>query len=234
MADDLPNDTNTSQSTAATTPCKVQVDVVVGNDYYDEIIRSEKIEIESGVFLVSSSLGWMFSGRSREKHDVQTNPRRSGSSPTVTRNEDVDSAVGVVEVVVNSEDVQKFVKAINLSEEDSQNQQLQQRKHHQHQPVNQPEQLNNERSHQEDEKLSELVSEKNKLNDILLKKEKIMDDLKTCEKEKERLNDVLHSTRVDMHKVIEALHGHDKEEGENDTTEEDEVICFDLLSNIKQ
>ena len=52
MADDLPNRTE-----------RISIDVLIGNDYYDDIVKSEKIEIDEGLYLVNSTLGWMFSGR---------------------------------------------------------------------------------------------------------------------------------------------------------------------------
>ena len=39
------------------------IDVLFGNDYYDEIMKTEKINIDNGLYLVNSTLGWMFSGR---------------------------------------------------------------------------------------------------------------------------------------------------------------------------
>ena len=49
MADDLPDKNR-------------RIDILIVNNYYDEFITSEKIKIDSGLCLVNSSLGWMFSG----------------------------------------------------------------------------------------------------------------------------------------------------------------------------
>ena len=52
MADDLPDQERT-----------IKVDILLGNDYYDEIIGSDKLKLDRGLYLINSSLGWMFSGR---------------------------------------------------------------------------------------------------------------------------------------------------------------------------
>ena len=48
------------------------LDILLGNDYYDDVMMSEKIEVDKGLYLVKSSFGWMFSGRThcREKDEV--------------------------------------------------------------------------------------------------------------------------------------------------------------------
>ena len=53
MANDIPDDRNVV----------FKIDVLIGNDYYEDIISSEKIELEKGLYLVNSTLGWIFSGR---------------------------------------------------------------------------------------------------------------------------------------------------------------------------
>ena len=58
MADDLPDRDR-----------QMKIDIFIGNDYYDEFIISEKIRIVDGLFLVDSSLGWMFSGRADSNRD---------------------------------------------------------------------------------------------------------------------------------------------------------------------
>ena len=52
MADELP-----------TKERMVTIDLLIGNDYYDEIIGDEKMELDKGFYMVNSSLGWIFSGR---------------------------------------------------------------------------------------------------------------------------------------------------------------------------
>ena len=52
LADDLPVKDTT-----------MKLDILIGNDYYDEIMKSDKLKIDNGLYLVNSSLGWIFSGR---------------------------------------------------------------------------------------------------------------------------------------------------------------------------
>ena len=48
---------------------KYSLDILFGNDYYDDIVRSEKIEVDNGLYLINSALGWMFSGRMKGKEE---------------------------------------------------------------------------------------------------------------------------------------------------------------------
>ena len=41
----------------------IKIDILIGNDYYDDLMKTDKIEVEKGLYLVNSTLGWMFSGR---------------------------------------------------------------------------------------------------------------------------------------------------------------------------
>ena len=41
----------------------VKLDILIGSDYYDDIVKTDTIRIDSGLYLISSILGWMFSGR---------------------------------------------------------------------------------------------------------------------------------------------------------------------------
>ena len=41
----------------------LQLDILIGNDYYDDIIGLNKRQIDNGLYVVSSTVGWMFSGR---------------------------------------------------------------------------------------------------------------------------------------------------------------------------
>ena len=42
---------------------KYDVDIMIGDDYYDDIVKAEKIKVDEGLYLMNSTLGWMFSGR---------------------------------------------------------------------------------------------------------------------------------------------------------------------------
>ena len=39
------------------------IDILIGNDYYEDIMTSEKIQVDKGLYLLNSVVGWMFSGR---------------------------------------------------------------------------------------------------------------------------------------------------------------------------
>ena len=41
----------------------IKIGVLVGNDYYDDIMKMDKLQIDEGLYIVNSTLGWMFSGR---------------------------------------------------------------------------------------------------------------------------------------------------------------------------
>lgn len=41
----------------------ITLDLLVGNDYYLDIIQCDKIEVQPGLYLLSSKLGWILSGR---------------------------------------------------------------------------------------------------------------------------------------------------------------------------
>ena len=45
------------------TDTSTSIDFLLGNDYYWDVITSEKIEIRSGLYLISSKLGWIVTGR---------------------------------------------------------------------------------------------------------------------------------------------------------------------------
>ena len=52
MADDVPSRTTV-----------VKIDLLIGNDYYEDVVKTEKIKIDDGLYLVNYTLGWLFSGR---------------------------------------------------------------------------------------------------------------------------------------------------------------------------
>ena len=45
------------------------IDMLIGSDYYEDILKAEKIQIKNGLYLVNSPIGWMFSGRI--KHEAE-------------------------------------------------------------------------------------------------------------------------------------------------------------------
>ena len=77
LADDLP-DKDRSYT----------VDILIGNNYYDDIMGIEKIQIEEGRYLINSSLGWILSGRA-----TKLNSSSCDCEPTMfVRGEDVGVA----------------------------------------------------------------------------------------------------------------------------------------------
>ena len=46
------------------------IDLLIGSDYYEDILKAERIQIDNGLYLVNSSFGWMFSGRYMDKQEV--------------------------------------------------------------------------------------------------------------------------------------------------------------------
>ena len=50
----------------------LQIDILIGNDYYEEIIGPDRIQVDRGLYLINSTVGWMFSGRiDSEEEDVE-------------------------------------------------------------------------------------------------------------------------------------------------------------------
>ncbi|XP_061194310.1 uncharacterized protein LOC133202484 [Saccostrea echinata] len=59
FADTLPKTTENST-----------IDILIGNNYYLDLVSSEKIEINPGLYLLSSKLGWILTGRTQEKFEA--------------------------------------------------------------------------------------------------------------------------------------------------------------------
>ena len=55
LADTIPKENETTT-----------VDLLIGNDFYLDIILSHKIEVQPGLYLLSSKLGWILTGRTEE------------------------------------------------------------------------------------------------------------------------------------------------------------------------
>ena len=55
MADSIPSETETSA-----------IELLIGNDYYLDIILSQNIEVQPGLYLLASKLGWSLTGRTNE------------------------------------------------------------------------------------------------------------------------------------------------------------------------
>ncbi|XP_062602892.1 uncharacterized protein LOC134264633 [Saccostrea cucullata] len=46
------------------------VDILIGNDHYLDLILSEKIEVNQGLYLLSSKVGWILTGRTQANFEV--------------------------------------------------------------------------------------------------------------------------------------------------------------------
>ena len=55
LADDLPIERETSS-----------VELLIGNDYYLDVILPQKVEVQPGLYMLGSKLGWILSGRTSE------------------------------------------------------------------------------------------------------------------------------------------------------------------------
>ena len=55
MADSIPTESESSS-----------IELLIGNDYYLDILLSQKIEIQPGLYLLASKLGWILTGRTSE------------------------------------------------------------------------------------------------------------------------------------------------------------------------
>ncbi|XP_065899645.1 uncharacterized protein [Dysidea avara] len=49
-----------------------QVDMLVGNDYYFDLLQPRKIDLGNGLFLFQSTLGWIFGGKVASKTEVES------------------------------------------------------------------------------------------------------------------------------------------------------------------
>ncbi|CAG2200378.1 unnamed protein product [Mytilus edulis] len=59
---------------------KTTIELLIGNDYYLDIILPEKIEIQPGLYLLGSKFGWIITGRTSEKSDGFEEPSISEPS----------------------------------------------------------------------------------------------------------------------------------------------------------
>jgi len=57
LADDIPVKNESSR-----------VDLLIGNDYYLDIVLSQRIELQPGLYLLASKVGWIITGRNNEEH----------------------------------------------------------------------------------------------------------------------------------------------------------------------
>lgn len=60
MADTIPTE---SESTT--------IELLLGNDYYLDLVLPQRMEIQTGLYLLASKLGWILTGRTSENSDIQ-------------------------------------------------------------------------------------------------------------------------------------------------------------------
>ena len=54
LADTLPKQTETST-----------IGLLIGSDYYNELISPERVEIQKGLYAIKSKFGWIISGKTK-------------------------------------------------------------------------------------------------------------------------------------------------------------------------
>ena len=83
------------------------MDVLIGNDYYLDIILSQKIEIQTGLYLLASKLGWMLTGRTSEteRHMTETSMLTLTYGTNVTK---TNLFTNLDEVIPKTPDLEDF------------------------------------------------------------------------------------------------------------------------------
>ena len=74
MADTIPSETETST-----------VELLIGNDYYLDIILSQIIEVQPGLDLIASKLGWIMTGRTSKVRNRAKIRNRYNHAPYLTK-----------------------------------------------------------------------------------------------------------------------------------------------------
>jgi hypothetical protein len=77
--------------TVPSSPETVQIEVLLGNNYYSEFLTGERKEVTPGLFLLASEFGWILSGRISEK------PTSLGASAIVNQVMAMNSAIQMKE-----------------------------------------------------------------------------------------------------------------------------------------
>ena len=89
---------------------KCNIDILLGNDYYDDIMKTEKIDVNNdGLYLVNSKLGWIFSGRIKNQSTIGASEEDSLLSMLVNDVDDISrlwefDVVGIENVTKENED----------------------------------------------------------------------------------------------------------------------------------
>ena len=59
LADTLPQQTESST-----------IGVLIGSDYYHEVMSSERVEVQEGLYLIKSKFGWIISGKTKTNERI--------------------------------------------------------------------------------------------------------------------------------------------------------------------
>ena len=94
------------------------IDLLIGNDYYDEIVRAEKLSVDDGLYLINSTIGWMFSGRVDQAEEEESISMLVSDVEDVNRFWELD-VIGIDEVTkesVEEELVKEFESKLMMNE----------------------------------------------------------------------------------------------------------------------
>ena len=94
LADELPEEDK-----------RIKLDILIGNDYYDDIMKQDKLKIGNGLYLISSTLGWMFSGRLPGEDEHEIEPIMFAEEIDVSRAYWDLETIGVINEPDNAEDL---------------------------------------------------------------------------------------------------------------------------------
>lgn len=95
-----------------------KIDLLIGNDYYLDIVLGHKIEVQKGLYLLSSKLGWILTGRTGEQcyNDQDTNLLVIGQEMCFSNNEDLNCVDDCISTKVDIENFWKL-DSIGINDE---------------------------------------------------------------------------------------------------------------------
>ncbi|XP_060579216.1 uncharacterized protein LOC132736151 [Ruditapes philippinarum] len=87
-----------------------KIDLLIGSDYYLDIVIGHKIEVQKGLYLLSSKLGWILTGRTGEKcdNDCDTNLLVIGNEMCFPNAEDLSCVDDCISTKVDIENFWKL------------------------------------------------------------------------------------------------------------------------------
>jgi len=84
------------------------IDLLIGNDYYLDIVIGHKIEVQKGLYLLSSKLGWILTGRTGEKCLSDTHLLVIGQEMGFSKSEVISSVDDCISTKVDIENFWKL------------------------------------------------------------------------------------------------------------------------------